>query len=170
ARPRRRRRRVAPGRTPLGARRARRLKWFEEHLPNPDFYADGNIVGAVTWFRTPAPEQMQERVDAIARSSRRTASTDAAPSPGGRPPSDKSLRAAHCRGYPRRVINRLDLRGRSLSARELSAVLPRPEVGVEDASRLVAPVVEDVRARGAAALRDYAEKFDHVRPEHLRVP
>lgn len=68
------------------------------------------------------------------------------------------------------MINRLDLRGRSLSARELSAVLPRPEVGVEDASRLVAPVVEDVRARGAAALRDYAEKFDHVRPEHLRVP
>ena len=68
------------------------------------------------------------------------------------------------------MINRLDLRGRSLSARELSAVLPRPEVGVEDASRLVAPVVEDVRTRGAAALRDYAEKFDRVRPAHLRVP
>lgn len=68
------------------------------------------------------------------------------------------------------MINRLDLRGRSLSARELAAVLPRPEIGVEDATRLVAPVVEDVRARGAAALRDYAEKFDRVRPEHLRVP
>ncbi len=68
------------------------------------------------------------------------------------------------------MINRLDLRGRSLSTRVLSSVLPRPEVGVEDASRLVAPVVEDVRVRGAAALRDYAEKFDHVRPEHLRVP
>ncbi|MGP7961395.1 histidinol dehydrogenase [Sanguibacter sp. A247] len=68
------------------------------------------------------------------------------------------------------MINRLDLRGRSLSARELAAVLPRPEVGVEDATRVVAPVVEDVRARGAAALRDYAETFDRVRPEHLRVP
>ncbi|PFG35865.1 histidinol dehydrogenase [Flavimobilis soli] len=68
------------------------------------------------------------------------------------------------------MINRLDLRGRSLSARELAATLPRPEVGVEDATKLVAPIVEDVRSRGAAALRDYAEKFDGVRPEHLRVP
>jgi len=68
------------------------------------------------------------------------------------------------------VINRLDLRGRSLSARELAATLPRPEVGVEDATKLVAPIVDDVRSRGAAALRDYAEKFDGVRPEHVRVP
>ncbi len=68
------------------------------------------------------------------------------------------------------MINRLDLRGRSLSARELAATLPRPEVGVEDATKLVAPIVDDVRSRGAAALRDYAEKFDGVRPEHVRVP
>lgn len=34
----------------------------------------------------------------------------------------------------------------------------------------VRPLVEDVRARGAAALREQAEKFDGVRPEHLRVP
>ena len=68
------------------------------------------------------------------------------------------------------MINRLDLRGRSLSARELAATLPRPEVGVEDATKLVAPIVDDVRSRGAAALRDYAEKFDGVRPEHERVP
>ena len=68
------------------------------------------------------------------------------------------------------MINRLDLRGRSLSSRELAATLPRPEVGVEDATKLVAPIVDDVRSRGAAALRDYAEKFDGVRPEHVRVP
>ena len=30
--------------------------------------------------------------------------------------------------------------------------------------------MEDVRHRGAAALRDLAERFDGVRPEHLRVP
>jgi histidinol dehydrogenase len=34
----------------------------------------------------------------------------------------------------------------------------------------VAPIVDDVRERGAAALRDLAERFDGVRPEHLRVP
>ena len=59
------------------------------------------------------------------------------------------------------MINRLDLRGRSLSARELAATLPRPEVGVEDATKLVAPIVDDVRSRGAAALRDYAD-FQHA--------
>lgn len=39
--------------------------WFLEHLPNPDFYADGNSIGAVTWFKTPVPEPMQERVDLL---------------------------------------------------------------------------------------------------------
>lgn len=32
--------------------------WFTEHLPNPDFYADGNSIGAVTWFKSPVPPQM----------------------------------------------------------------------------------------------------------------
>ncbi|MGN7200411.1 hypothetical protein [Arthrobacter sp. SAFR-044] len=25
--------------------------WFQENLPNPPFYGDGNSIGAVTWFR-----------------------------------------------------------------------------------------------------------------------
>lgn len=25
--------------------------WFQENLPNPPFYEDGNSIGAVTWFR-----------------------------------------------------------------------------------------------------------------------
>lgn len=37
--------------------------WFLEHLPDPDFYADGNTIGAVTWFKTPIPDAMWERVD-----------------------------------------------------------------------------------------------------------
>ncbi len=49
-------------------------------------------------------------------------------------------------------------------------MLPRPEVGVEDAALLVEPVVEDVRSRGALALRDCAERFDGIRPHYLRVP
>lgn len=68
------------------------------------------------------------------------------------------------------MIARIDLRGRPLSRRELTEVLPRPELDVAGAAEIVAPVVEDVRTRGADALRDYAERFDGVRPEHLRVP
>jgi len=68
------------------------------------------------------------------------------------------------------VISRIDLRGRALSRRELLAELPRAEVDVEHAGAVVAPLLEDVRTRGAAALRDLAERFDGVRPEHVRVP
>lgn len=53
---------------------------------------------------------------------------------------------------------------------ELLGVLPRPEVGVDQATSAVGPILDDVRTRGAAALRDLAERFDGVRPEHLRVP
>ncbi|SNT04213.1 histidinol dehydrogenase [Micrococcales bacterium KH10] len=68
------------------------------------------------------------------------------------------------------VIRTIDLRGQTLSAREISAALPRPEVSVQDATTIVEPVLTDVRGRGAAALRDLAEKFDGVRPVRLRVP
>ncbi|GEK20602.1 histidinol dehydrogenase [Cellulomonas xylanilytica] len=68
------------------------------------------------------------------------------------------------------VITRIDLRGRALSRRELLDELPRAEVDVEHAAEIVAPILAAVRARGAAELRDLAERFDGVRPEHLRVP
>lgn len=68
------------------------------------------------------------------------------------------------------MISRIDLRGRTLSRRELLETLPRPELDVESAADAVAPILADVRHRGAAALRDLAEKFDGVRPAHLRVP
>ena len=38
---------------------------FIEHLPNPDFYADGNTIGAVTWFKAPVPRPMQDGVDVL---------------------------------------------------------------------------------------------------------
>ncbi|GAA4732882.1 histidinol dehydrogenase [Isoptericola chiayiensis] len=68
------------------------------------------------------------------------------------------------------MIQRIDLRGRSLSRADLLDVLPRPEIGVEEALPAVTSVIEDVRGRGAGALRDLAQRFDGVRPEHLRVP
>lgn len=70
----------------------------------------------------------------------------------------------------RNVITRIDLRGRTLTRRELLEELPRAEVDVEHAAEVVAPILVDVRARGAAELRDLAERFDGVRPVHLRVP
>ena len=55
------------------------------------------------------------------------------------------------------AIARLDLRGRRPGLRELRTALPRAEFDVEAALGAVRPVAEDVRERGAAALRDAAD-------------
>jgi len=71
------------------------------------------------------------------------------------------------------VISRLDLRGSSpatLGPRGLRDVLPRAEYDVADALEAVRPICAAVRDRGAAALREYGERFDGVVPPHLRVP
>lgn len=64
----------------------------------------------------------------------------------------------------------IDLRGKRLTRAEMLEAMPRAEMGTSEASDLVRPILDDVKARGAAALRDYEEKFDNIRPEHLRVP
>ena len=64
----------------------------------------------------------------------------------------------------------IDLRGKKLTRAEMLEAMPRAEMGTNEATDLVQPILDDVKARGAAALRDFAEKFDHIRPEHLRVP
>jgi len=68
------------------------------------------------------------------------------------------------------MMSRLDLRGAPLTVSSLRAALPRAEFDVEAALSQVRPLVEDVRHRGADALRDLGERFDGVRPQHLRVP
>ncbi len=68
------------------------------------------------------------------------------------------------------MISRLDLRGRPLEVRALRKALPRAAFDVEAALEQVRPIVEDVRLRGATALRDLSERFDGVRPTRLRVP
>jgi histidinol dehydrogenase len=68
------------------------------------------------------------------------------------------------------VISRIDLRGRVLDARSLREVLPRAEFDIEAALSVVRPICDDVRHRGAEALRDLGEQFDGVRPGRLRVP
>ena len=68
------------------------------------------------------------------------------------------------------MISRIDLRGRALAARSLREVLPRAEFDLEAALSAVQPICDDVRHRGAEALRDLGERFDGVRPLRLRVP
>jgi histidinol dehydrogenase len=68
------------------------------------------------------------------------------------------------------MISRIDLRGRALDARSLREVLPRAEFDVEAALSTVRPICEDVRHRGAVALRELGERLDGVRPDRLRVP
>ena len=68
------------------------------------------------------------------------------------------------------MMHRLDLRGQNLSTRALRASLPRAEFDVEAALHQVRPICDDVAERGAEALRELGERFDGVRPTHLRVP
>ncbi|MDO4887147.1 MAG: histidinol dehydrogenase [Actinomycetaceae bacterium] len=68
------------------------------------------------------------------------------------------------------MLQRIDLRGTALDPAQLAERLPRAALDVEAAMAAIAPVIDDVRERGGAALRDLAERFDGVRPEHLRVP
>ncbi len=68
------------------------------------------------------------------------------------------------------MMSTLDLRGRVLDVRFLRQALPRAEFDVTAALEQVRPICEDVEHRGAEALRDLGERFDGVRPTHLRVP
>ena len=67
------------------------------------------------------------------------------------------------------MLSRIDVRGRDLSARELRDLMPRAEVDVADALATVAPILADVRSRGAQAVLEYGERFDGVTPPSLRV-
>ena len=70
------------------------------------------------------------------------------------------------------MIRRVDLRGRVAAGEvlNLEALVPRAVFDVEAALDVVRPICLDVRHRGVEAIREYGEKFDHVRVEDLRVP
>jgi histidinol dehydrogenase len=70
------------------------------------------------------------------------------------------------------VLPRIDLRGRAVSdltRAKLAGVLPRAALDVEAAVAAVRPVCDDVRERGAAAVRDYTARFDGVDLPGTRV-
>jgi histidinol dehydrogenase len=71
------------------------------------------------------------------------------------------------------VLSRIDLRGAAasgLTRQRLDRVLPRARLDVEAALDVVRPVCEDVRLRGAAAVRDATKRFDGVDLPGTRVP
>jgi histidinol dehydrogenase len=66
------------------------------------------------------------------------------------------------------VLNRIDLRGRDLPA-GLRELLPRAELDVSAAVEQVRPIVEAVRERGAAAVREATARLDGVEVPQPRV-
>jgi histidinol dehydrogenase len=71
------------------------------------------------------------------------------------------------------VLRIIDLRGTDpagLTGGKLASVLPRAAVDVEKATEAVRPVCEDVRLRGAAAVREHTARFDGVDLATTRVP
>ena len=65
------------------------------------------------------------------------------------------------------MLKRIDLRGYT---GDLRSVLPRAELDTSAAVEAVRPVVEDVRVRGAEAVKEATARFDGVQLESLRVP
>ncbi|HEX6519685.1 MAG TPA: histidinol dehydrogenase [Streptosporangiaceae bacterium] len=71
------------------------------------------------------------------------------------------------------MISRIDLRGRTpgaLTRTALADVLPRASLDVEAAVELVRPICQDVKHRGATAVREYTRTFDGADLESTRVP
>jgi histidinol dehydrogenase len=68
------------------------------------------------------------------------------------------------------MMQRIDLRGGLPPRAELLRLMPRATGDVSSATDAARTLIEDVRAHGAAALREQAERFDGGAPKHLRVP
>ena len=68
------------------------------------------------------------------------------------------------------MLSRIDLRAAVPAPAELRAVVPRAAVDVDEVVERVRPVIDAVRERGAEAALEFAERFDRVRPESVRVP
>jgi histidinol dehydrogenase len=65
------------------------------------------------------------------------------------------------------MLRRLDLRG---CGTELGGALPRPNLADQGPVAEVRAIVEDVRVRGDAALREYTARFDKAEIGEIRVP
>jgi histidinol dehydrogenase len=73
------------------------------------------------------------------------------------------------------LLSRIDLRpghrdGEFPGPTALRAMLPRAAVDIDAVVERVTPVIDAVRERGVDGAMEYAEQFDRVRPESVRVP
>ncbi|MDN6136444.1 histidinol dehydrogenase [Corynebacterium sp.] len=68
------------------------------------------------------------------------------------------------------MLRVIDLRGRKLTTSQLRRIIPRGGVSVASVVEKVAPIVNDIQHRGAAAALEYCEQFDGIRPDAIRVP
>ena len=68
------------------------------------------------------------------------------------------------------MIRTVDFRGRSLTKAAYQSELPRAQLNVADAMRLIEPILERVQNGGESDLLDLAQEFDGVRPSSIRVP
>src|SRR5690606_11362706 len=67
-------------------------------------------------------------------------------------------------------VRTIDLRGRRLTAADMLAAVPRAASARAEALAAAVQIVEAVRTHGVTALREQAERFDHVTGHAIRVP
>ena len=69
------------------------------------------------------------------------------------------------------MLSRIDLRGSALPGpRELAQLLPRAATDIDSVLAVVRPICEDVRLRGAEAVREITARFDGVDVSDIAVP
>lgn len=68
------------------------------------------------------------------------------------------------------MIRTVDMRGRTLTPSQIRREIPRAALNVDEASKLIAPILERVRTGDESTLMDLAQEFDGIRPPSIRVP
>ena len=68
------------------------------------------------------------------------------------------------------MIRTVDFRGRALTKSAYQSQLPRADLNVGEAMRLIEPILERVKNGSESDLFDLAQEFDGVRPPSIRVP
>ncbi len=68
------------------------------------------------------------------------------------------------------MIRTVDFRGRALTKSAYQSELPRADLNVGEAMRLIEPILERVKNGSESDLLELAQDFDGVRPSSIRVP
>ena len=68
------------------------------------------------------------------------------------------------------MIRTVDFRGRALTKATYQSELPRADLNVGEAMRLIEPILERVKNGSESDLLDLAQEFDGIRPSSIRVP